>query len=109
MHPPEEQQPPITHNNEEVPPEQRFTPHNDTWVDIPLLHEKSVHEHGRKTTGVVSKQMDSIMNPQKKEKARLQFQKGNFWTGAKKQSTQDIHKCWPDFFEMRVFNWGGTH
>ena len=45
------------------------------------------------------------MNPQKKEKARLQFQKGNFWTGAKKQSTQDIHKCWPDFFEMRVFNW----
>ena len=49
------------------------------------------------------------MNPQKKEKARLQFQKGNFWTGAKKQSTQDIHKCWPDFFEMRVFNWGGTH
>ena len=39
------------------------------------------------------------MNPQKEEKARLQFQKGNFWTGAKKQSTQDIHKCWPDFLK----------
>ena len=85
-------------------PQQREN-HNDTWEDIPLLHEKSVHEHGRKTTGIVKKQMEFIMLPRPKIKAKEQFAKGVFWTEPKKQSTQDIHNCWSDFFQLRVFNW----
>ena len=97
-----EVQPPEEHQPCAVPHRER---HNDTWEDIPLLHEKSVHEHGRKTTGVVKEQMQFIMLPRPKTRAKEQFAKGVFWTETKKQSTRDIHNCWSDFFQLRVFNW----
>jgi len=99
----EGRQPAVPHDQEADAPAQQEN--SDTWEDIPLLYEKSVHEYGRKTTGIVKEQMEYIMNLTQKDKAKRHFKHGNFWTEIKKQSTRDIHNCWSDFFQMRIFNW----
>ncbi len=76
-----------------------------SWEDIPLSMAFTVHEHGRKTTGIVKDQMEQIMASKEKRAAEKRFGDGGFWTNPKKVSRGDVHKCWPDFFQMRVFNW----
>jgi hypothetical protein len=82
------------------------TANDYSWEGIPLSIAFAVHEHGlTKSTGIVKQQMEYIMGKKQKQMAEKRFKNGEFWTEPKKSSTRDIHTCWPDFFQMRVFNW----
>lgn len=90
---------------EEIPHRGHQSLNHDIWEEIPLSRSSSVHEHGRKCTGIVEAQMKVVMGNKFKTKAEKKFKEGEFWTFPPKQSTSDIHNCWQDFFQMKVFNW----
>ena len=76
-----------------------------SWEDIPLSMAFSVHDHGRKSTGIVKQQMQYIMGKKQKQAAEKRYKNGEFWTEPQKSSKGDLRRCWQDFFQMRVFNW----
>ena len=78
---------------------------DDSWEDIPLSMSETVHEHGRKATGIVKEQMEKLKRPREKEIAEAAFRRGQFWCNPPKRSISDIHTCWKDFYQMKVFNW----